>query len=171
MSHIMSRPAGLGRWQWSLWAVRAATAAGLAIDGYVHLNLAGLYAEAGGTINEGVLFRIEAAVALLAACAVIAVGRRACYLAGLAVAGSALAVMLVSRYLDLRQIGPFPDLYDPVWFPEKLLAAFAEGAAFVTALAGAVITGLPARRPPAKTGPTATVTRRKGNAATGGTGT
>jgi hypothetical protein len=78
---------------------------------------------------------------------------RACYLAGLAVAGSPLAVMLVSRYVDLGRIGPFPDLYDPVWFPEKLLAAFAEGAAFVTALAGVVITGLAARRPPAKTGP------------------
>jgi hypothetical protein len=42
--------------------------------------------------------RAEAAVALLPACAVIAIGRRACYLAGLAGAGSALAAMLVSRY-------------------------------------------------------------------------
>ena len=42
--------------------------------------------------------RAEAAVALLPACAVIAIGRRACYLAGLAVAGSALAAMLVPRY-------------------------------------------------------------------------
>lgn len=152
MSHIVSLPRAQAAWLWSLWAVRAATAAGLAIDAYVHLDLAGLYAEAGGTVNEGALFRIEAAAALLAACAVIAVGRRACYLAGLAVAGSALTVMLVSRYADLGQIGPFPDLYDPVWFPEKLLAAFAEGAAFVTALAGVVITGLAVRRPPAKTG-------------------
>jgi hypothetical protein len=149
MSRIMSWPGGHAGWQWSLRAVRAATAAGLAIDAYVHLDLAGLYAEAGGTINEGVLFRVEAAVALLAACAVVAIGRRACYLAGLAVAGSALAVMLVSRYVDLGPLGPFPDLYDPVWFPEKLLAAFAEGAACAAALAGAVITGLAAsgRRP------------------------
>ena len=72
MSHIMSWPRGHVAWQWSLLAVRAATAAGLAIDAYVHLDLAGLYAEAGGTINEGVLFRVQAAVALLAACAVIA---------------------------------------------------------------------------------------------------
>lgn len=61
-----------------------------------------------------------------------------CHLAGLAVAASALAVMLVSRYIDLGQIGPFPDLYDPAWYPEKLLAAYAEGAATVTALAGAI---------------------------------
>jgi hypothetical protein len=145
MSHIVSWPHRHAAWQWSLWTVRAATAAGLATDAYVHLDLAGLYAEAGGTINEGVLFRVEAAVALLAAAAVIVIGRRACYLAGLAVAGSALAAMLVSRYVHLGPLGPFPDLYDPVWFPEKLLAAFAEGAACVTALAGAIITGLAAR--------------------------
>lgn len=139
MSHVLARPARHTAWLWSLLALRAATAAGLAIDAYVHLDLAGLYAEAGGTINEGVLFRLEAAVALLAAAAVIVIGRRFCYLAALAVAGSALAVMLVSRYVDLGQLGPFPDLYDPVWFPEKLLAAFAEGAACVMAFAGVVI--------------------------------
>jgi hypothetical protein len=123
-------------------------AAGLAIDAYVHLDLASVYAEAGGVINEGVLFRVEAAAALLAATAVIATGRRVCYLAGLAAGGSSLAVMLVSRYVDLGQIGPFPNLYDPVWFPEKLPAAFAEGAASATALAGAIITGLASRARP-----------------------
>jgi hypothetical protein len=140
----MSR--GRAAWYGVLWAARVATAAGLAIDAYVHLNLASVYAEGGGRINEGVLFRAEAVVALLAAAAVIVVGRRVCYLAGLVVAASALAAMLVSRYVDLGQIGPFPDLYDPVWYPEKLLAAYAEGAAAVAALAGAVMTSL-ARKP------------------------
>jgi hypothetical protein len=129
-------------WYGVLWTARIATAAGLAIDAYVHLHLASLYAEGGGAINEGVLFRAEAAVALLVTAAIIATGRRVCYLAGLAVAASALAVMLVSRYIDLGQIGPFPDLYDPVWYPEKLLAAYAEGAATVTALAGVIMTSL-----------------------------
>jgi hypothetical protein len=139
VSHVMTRPRRQAVWRWSLWTLRAATAGGLAIDAYVHFDLAALYAEAGGTINEGLLFRVEAAVALVAAVAVIAIGRRAGYLAALAVGGSALAAMLVSRYVDLGQLGPFPDLYDPVWFPEKLLAAFAEGAACVTALAGAIL--------------------------------
>ncbi len=129
-------------WYGVLWTARIATAAGLAIDAYVHLHLAPLYAEGGGAINEGVLFRAEAAAALLVAAAIITTGRRVCYLAGLAVAASALAVMLVSRYIDLGQIGPFPDLYDPAWYPEKLLAASAEGAATATALAGAIMTGL-----------------------------
>ena len=128
--------------------MRIATAAGLAIDAYVHLDLAHVYAEGGGTINEGVLFRAEAAAALLVAAAVIATGRRVCYLSGLAVAASALAVMLVSRYVDLGPIGPFPGLYDPAWYPEKLLAAFAEGAATAAALAGVIMTGWAGRPRP-----------------------
>lgn len=147
----MTRPPRQAVWRWSLWTIRAATAAGLAVDAYVHFDLAALYAEAGGAINEGVLFRVEAAAALLAAIAVLAIGRRACYLAALAVAGSALAAMLVSRYVDLEQLGPFPDLYDPVWFPEKLLAAYAEGAACVTALAGAII-AWPSKKSPPRAG-------------------
>jgi hypothetical protein len=122
------------------WTARIVTAAGLAIDAYVHLHLAPLYAEGGGTINESVLFRAEAVVALLVAVAVIATGRRVCYLAALAVVASALAVMLVSRYIDLGPIGPFPDFYDPAWYPEKLVAAYAEGAAAAAALAGVIIT-------------------------------
>jgi hypothetical protein len=97
-------------WYGVLWTARIATAAGLAIDAYVHLDLAPVYAEGGGAINEVVLFRAEAVAALLVAAAVIATGRRVCYLAGLAVAASALAVMLVSRYVDLGPIGPFPDM-------------------------------------------------------------
>jgi hypothetical protein len=166
MSRIMTRPQQQTAWWWSLWVIRVVTAAGLAIDAYVHFDLAALYAEAGGTIDEGVLFRIEAAAALLAAVAVLVIGRRVCYLAGLAVAGSALAVMLVSRYVDLGQLGPFPDLYDPVWFPEKLLAAYAEGAAFVTALAGAIILSLPENPP--KAGPRQRRSAGKSSNSTGG---
>ena len=168
MSRIMTRPRRQAVWRWSLWALRAATAAGLAIDAYVHFDLAALYAESGGAINEGVLFRVEAAVALVAAVAVIAIGRRVCYLAALAVAGSALAAMLVSRYVDLGQLGPFPDFYDPVWFPEKLFAAFAEGAACVTALAGAIIIIRPGKKSPPMAGPRQRRPAGKSSESTGG---
>jgi hypothetical protein len=137
---------------WALVTARIAVAAGLAVDAYVHLDLAPVYAEGGGVINEGVLFRVEAAVALLAAIAVLFTGRRICYLAGFAVAVSALALMLVSRYVDMGAIGPLPNLYDPVWFPEKLLAAFAEGAASLIALLGFVLCTRP-RKVPAATAP------------------
>jgi predicted acyltransferase len=136
----ISRPRRHAARRWTLRAARAATAVGLAVDAYVHFDLASTYAESGGTVNEGVLFRVEAVVAVLAAVAVIAIGRLAALLAGLAVAGSALTMMLASRYVNLGAIGPFPNLYDPVWYPEKLLAAFAEGAASVTALAGVIVT-------------------------------
>ncbi len=139
MTGTITRPSRHKVRQWPLWTARVVTAAGLAIDAYVHFDLASQYAESGGTINEGVLFRVEAVVAVLVAVAVIATGRLAVLLAGLVVAASALAVMLVSRYVDIGPIGPFPSLYDPVWFPEKMLAAYAEGAATVTALAGVIL--------------------------------
>jgi hexokinase len=130
-----------------LWALRVLTVAGLVIDAYVHLNLASTYAESGGTINESVLFRGEAVVSLLAAALILATGRRAAYLAGVVIAASALAVLLVARYADIGAIGPFPDLYDPTWYPEKLLAAYAEAVAVLTALTAMVMITLAARRP------------------------
>jgi hypothetical protein len=128
------------------FAVRLVAAAGLAIDAYVHLNLASTYAEAQAPINEGVLFRIEAAIAFLAALGVLLTGRRLALVLAFAVSASALAVMLVSRYVDLGPLGPFPDLYDPVWYPEKLWAAFGEGAAGIACLAGILLGSIRAGR-------------------------
>ena len=59
-------------------AVRLIAVAGLSIDAYVHLNLASTYAEAQAPINEGVLFRAEAVLALLTALALITVRAGAC---------------------------------------------------------------------------------------------
>ena len=86
-----------------------------------------------------VLFSAEAVAALLAALMVAIYANRASYLAAFAVAASAVAVLLVSRYVDLGAIGPFPDLYDPVWFGEKVLAAAAEAGAALAALAGLLL--------------------------------
>jgi hypothetical protein len=122
-----------------LGAARILVVAGLVLDGYVHFNLASTYAEAGGVINEGVLFSAEAVAALLAALVVAIYGNRASYLAAFAVAASAIAALLVARYVDLGAIGPFPDLYDPVWFGEKALAAVAEGIAALAALVGLIL--------------------------------
>jgi hypothetical protein len=119
-----------------LAAARLLAAGGLAVDSYVHFDLAGTYSEAGGVISEGLLFRAESVVALLAAIFIVVTGRRAGYLAGLVIAASALAVILVARYVDLGPIGPLPDMYDPVWFGEKLLAAIGEALALFAAAAG-----------------------------------
>jgi hypothetical protein len=54
--------------------------------------------------------------------------------AGLAVAASALAAVLLYRYVDLGVLGPLPDIYENTWqVPGKLLSAYAEGAAAVLA--------------------------------------
>lgn len=122
-----------------IWAVRGSrllVAAGLAADAYVHVDLAGLYAEGGGQLNEGLLFRAEAVVVALAALAVLITGRRLVLVAALVISATALAAMLVARYADLGPLGPFPDLYDPVWYPEKVVAAAGEAVAALAAAAG-----------------------------------
>lgn len=126
-------------------AARLVAAAGLSIDAYVHLDLASTYAEARAPVNEGVLFRAEAVLALLAAVALIISAKRLPLMAGFAVSASALTVMLVSRYVDLGTLGPFPDLYDPVWFAEKLYAAGGEAAATIASVAGLLVLSLRAR--------------------------
>ncbi len=122
-----------------LAAARLLVVAGLAADAIAHFDLASTYAEAGAVINEGVLFTAEAVVAPLAALVVAIYANRASYLAAFAVGASALVALIVSRYVDLGAIGPFPDLYDPVWFSEKVLAAFAEGIASLAALSGLIL--------------------------------
>jgi hypothetical protein len=127
------------------WLAAIVAVAGLSIDAYVHLNLAATYAEAQAPINEGVLFRAEAVLALLTAVALITSRRRLPFVLGLAVSASALTVMLVSRYVDLGPIGPLPDLYDPVWFPEKLWAAGGEAAASIASAAGILLLSIRTR--------------------------
>jgi hypothetical protein len=126
-------------------AARLIAVAGLSIDAYVHLDLASTYAEAQAPVNEGTLFRAEAVLALLTGLALIMSARRLPFVLGLAVSASALTVMLVSRYVDVGSLGPFPDLYDPVWFPEKLWAAGGEAAAVIASVAGILLLSIHAR--------------------------
>ena len=125
--------------QAAVTAARLIAVAGLSIDAYVHLDLASTYAEAQAPVNEGTLFRAEAVLALLTGLALITSARRLPFALSLAVSASALTVMLVSRYVDLGPLGPFPDLYDPVRFPEKLWAAGGEAAAVVASAAGILL--------------------------------
>jgi hypothetical protein len=69
-------------------ALRSVIAAGLVIDTVVHLRIAGDYDRVGLQITEGMLFRVEAAVALFAAIFVLLSSR---WLAVVAEAVSALA--------------------------------------------------------------------------------
>ena len=61
-------------------------------------------------------------------------------MAALAVAASALAAVLLCRYVDVGALGPLPDMYENTWqVPGKLLSAVAEAAAVVLATLGLFI--------------------------------
>ena len=111
-------------------------AAGLAVDAYVHADLAPVYDGIRATISEGDLFRIEAGVAAGAALIVLVAGRRAGFLLALTVVASGLGALLLYRYVDVGRIGPVPNMYEPSWFPEKTAATGAEAAATVLAAGG-----------------------------------
>jgi len=59
--------------------------------------------------------------------------------------------VVLYHYVDIPAFGPFPAMYDPVWFFEKSVSAVAEGAGAVLAAVGFVRAG---RRTPAGSGTT-----------------
>jgi len=124
--------------------LRVVAATGLAVDAYVHADLAPAYAGPGGVVGQQGLFLVEAGIAVAAALLVLTRGWPAVYLAAALVAASALAAVIASRYVDLGPIGPLPDLYEPVWYPEKVVAAGGEAVALVAA--GLLLVGIRASR-------------------------
>jgi len=117
------------------------TAAGLVVDAEIHLQLAADRDAIGSALSEGNLFRIEAAVALLAGLIVLAVPpRRAAYAAALLVAASAFGAVLLYRYVNLGSIAPLPNMYEPIWYGEKTVSAVAELVAGVSAAGGLGLT-------------------------------
>jgi hypothetical protein len=108
---------------------------GLAIDAYVHITLADVYDAVGSAITQGALFRGAAALALLSALLVIALPGRSTYLLALVVAGSALAAVLLYRYVDVGPLGFLPNMYEPGWYSAKTLSAAGEATAALAAAA------------------------------------
>lgn len=53
----------------------------------------------------------------------------AALLAAFAVGLSALVAVVLSRYVSVPAWGPFPAMYEPVWFARKTLSAVAEAVA------------------------------------------
>lgn len=125
-----------------LIALRVLIAAGLAVDAFVHLQLADTYQQAfPGGIGGGNLFRIQAVAAILAGLFVLIRGSRLSYLIAAVVALSAFAAVMQSVTIQLPQLGPIPSMYEPVWFFEKTLSAVAEAIAGVLAVVGYFLTG------------------------------
>lgn len=127
-------------------ALRVLTALALFIDAGVHIYLApGYQAASPGGIGQGNLFYLESAAAVLAALWVLFRGSRASFALALVVALSAFVAVVLYRYVNIPAFGPFPAMYEPVWFFEKSLSAVAEGAGALLAAGGLVRTA-PKRR-------------------------
>ena len=115
------------------------TAAGLVVDAVIHLRLAADRDGIGSTLSEGNVFRIEGAVALLAAVLVIVLPRRRLgYGIAFVVAASAFGAVVLYRYVNVGALGPLPNMYEPIWYHDKSVSAIAELVAAVIAAAALV---------------------------------
>ncbi|WP_280665339.1 hypothetical protein [Kitasatospora sp. MAP12-44] len=113
------------------------TAAALAVDAYVHADLAARYDPISASLSQGDLFRIEAAAASLGALLILLrPASRLLWAYAALVLTSALGAILLYRYVDVGALGPLPNMYEPVWYREKGYAAVAEGIGTAAALAG-----------------------------------
>jgi hypothetical protein len=115
--------------------IRLAVFAGLGVDAFVHFHLAGDTGQT-GTISEGTLFWVQGGVAAVVAILVLIRPRPVPYLIAFLVAASALGAVLLYRYVDVGAIGPLPDMYEPVWYTEKVVTTVAEAVATVAAAIG-----------------------------------
>ncbi len=132
----------------STLALRLAVVAALAVDAWVHWDLAPGYGVAfPGGVGGDVVFRAAAVAAVLAAVALLVTRSRWAWWAAAAVLGSAFVAVVLYRYVDVPQLGPLPAMYEPVWFRDKTVSAVAEGVGALLAVLGALLTtGRGARR-------------------------
>ncbi len=133
-SHLLEPPRRRRRGPVLAIPLRLLAAAGLAVDAYVHTDLAGQF-DTGGTLSETRLFLIQAALAAAAALGLVVRGRRLEAAFGFLVAAAALGAVLLYRYVNVGKIGPLPNMYDPAWYTEKTISLIAEAVA-VLACAG-----------------------------------
>jgi len=117
------------------WTLTVIAAVGLLIDAFVHFHLAGAYSSVKtSALSEGDLFRVEATVATITAIALLIRPRRYTAAIAFVVAAGGTAAVVFTRYVNVGAFGPFPNLYEGVWYGEKTLSAIAEGIAAIAAL-------------------------------------
>jgi hypothetical protein len=130
------------------WPVRLTlqvlTAGALAVSAYLHVDLAQGYDLIGEQVSMGDLFLAQAAVAGLAALALLVRPARLTWALAALVAFGSLTPLVLTVYVAVPAIGPFPRIYEPAWFFEKTAAAVAAALAAAAATAG-FLTHHPAR--------------------------
>ncbi|UUL75543.1 hypothetical protein NG819_15255 [Pseudarthrobacter sp. Fe7] len=114
--------------------LRVLAAAALAVDAAIHFRFApGYQSAAPEGFGEGNLFLAEALTAAVAGLYVLIRGSRPAWVLALLTAGGGLAVLVLYRYIDIPAFGPFPAMYEPVWFIDKTLTATAQAIATLLA--------------------------------------
>lgn len=119
------------------YLLRLVVVACLAIDAYVHLDLAHNYDPIRASVSQGTLFRYEAAAAIVAGALLLITGRTFAWIIAFVVLAAGFAAVMTYQYVDIGAFGPFPEMYDPYWTFEKALSVVAEGVG--AALAGAMV--------------------------------
>lgn len=114
--------------------LRVLGAAALAVSGWLHYDLAAGPLVSDGQVTLAGLFIVQAVVAGLVALWVLVRGDRWSWVAVLVVGLASLVALVLSVYVRIPSIGPFPVLYEPLWYAEKVVAAVSAGAAAVVAL-------------------------------------
>jgi hypothetical protein len=109
--------------------LRVVAVAGLAIDVWVHASLQSDYSHVGNTLSQGRLFVAEAVLAGAIGVWLLVTGSRTAWVATFLIAAGGVAAVVLYRYVDVGDIGPIPNMYEPIWFFRKTLSAYAEGAA------------------------------------------
>ncbi len=122
-------------------ALYALTAAGLIVNAIIHLRLASAFDALTGTLlSQGDLFRIQAVAGILIVVLLIAVRRWwvAAIAALIAVGGLGMLVLSSFVILDLTALG-LPAIFEPSWYPDKIIAAVSQAVAATAAGALAVL--------------------------------
>ena len=118
------------------WALVVVAVAGLVIDAWTHYDLASLYRfNRTSTVNEAVLFRIEATAAVVAAVWLLIQPKLLSILFTVALTAGGAFALLLYRYVDVGKLGPLPNMYEPIWTGEKQLSLAGELIALAASLA------------------------------------
>jgi hypothetical protein len=127
--------------------LRVIGALALGYSGYLHLRIAldrpPLFAD--GQVTLSGLFIAQAVAAAVVVLWVLVRGDLVAWLAFGAVAVGSLVALVLSVYVRIPSVGPFPVIYEPVWYLDKNLAAVAAAIATLTALVALVRLRRPAR--------------------------
>lgn len=120
------------------WTLTLVAVAGLAIDSYVHWDVAHDYVgvPSPSFITEYGLFKFEAALALVTLLLLLIRPNRITAGIAAAVLLGGAAALLVYYQWHVGKIGPLPDMSDHSWYPkpQKALSVIAELAGGVAAV-------------------------------------